>query len=228
MMKTSESKPMKIMVSTEIGTVSGLFLKPGKPKALMALAHGAGAGMTHLFMEQLASALADEGIATLRFQFPYMEAGKKRPDSPKVAHQTILAAMEKARKLEPELPLLLAGKSFGGRMSSQLAAQNDLDAVAGLVFYGFPLHAPGKNNTDRAAHLADVSIPMLFLQGTRDTLALPDLIQSVCEPLPLATLQFFEGADHSFKTLKRSGISHEEVIRKLAEKTKKWTDMIVN
>lgn len=218
----SENKQLTITVSEEKGTVSGILQMPDNATHLILLAHGAGAGMRHEFMEALSKALHQQKIATLRYQFPYMEAGKKRPDSPKIAHQTIRAVLEHARNLKLGLPILAAGKSFGGRMTSQLAAQESLEDVVGLVFFGFPLHAPGKNNTDRAAHLADIKVPMLFLQGTRDTLALPNLIQSVCDPLSLATLQFYEGADHSFKTLKRSGISHEAVIEQLAQRTAEW------
>lgn len=220
----AENKQVKIQVSQDIGTVSGLLSKSDSAKYLMVLAHGAGAGMTHQFMEDLTQALLLRDIATLRFQFPYMEQGKKRPDSPKIAHQAIRAALNYADKLNTGLPILAAGKSFGGRMISQLAAQESLDNIIGIVYFGFPLHAPGRNNTDRAAHLVEVPQPMLFLQGTRDTLALPDLIQSVCDPLAKTTLQFYEGADHSFKTLKRSGITQEEVIEQMAKKTLDWAN----
>lgn len=217
---------ISIPVSETIGTVSGVLLYPKDAKYLMILAHGAGAGMHHLFMEQLSNELAKQQIATLRYQFPYMEKGKKRPDSPKIAHQTIRAALEKAKDLADGLPLLAAGKSFGGRMTSQLAAAELLSEIKGIIYFGFPLHAPGRNTIDRAAHLVDISIPMLFLQGTRDTLALPNLMQQVCDPLETATLQFFEGADHSFKMLKRSGISQEEVIERLAISSRKWAEKL--
>ncbi len=216
------TKTLKISVSEAIGIVSAIFIKPEKAKAVLVLGHGAGAGMTHAFMEQLAADLATQEIATLRYQFPYMEKGSRRPDSPKVVYPTILAAIAKAQELAPNLPLYLGGKSFGGRMSSQLAAMENLEMVKGLVFFGFPLHGIGKPSIKRAEHLKEVKQPMLFLQGTRDKLAEVDLIEEVCKDLDNATLQFFEGADHSFKMLKRSGKTQEEVIVALATRMKEW------
>ncbi|MGB1242503.1 MAG: alpha/beta fold hydrolase [Chitinophagales bacterium] len=214
--------PLKISVSEKIGSVSALLGMPKEATSLLVLGHGAGAGMTHSFMEQLAENLATQGIASLRYQFPYMERGSKRPDSPKIVYPTILAAINKAQELVPELPLYLGGKSFGGRMSSQLAAMESLEGVKGLVFFGFPLHAIGKSGIKRAEHLKEVLQPMLFLQGTRDKLAEVELIEEVCKGLKTATLQFFEGADHSFKVLKRSGKTQEEVIVAMVERMKKW------
>ncbi len=214
----------QISVSETIGTVSGLFIEPPFARALLILGHGAGAGMTHPFMEELAQALAEQKIATLRYQFPYMERGSKRPDSPKKVYPTILAAIAKAQELKPDLPLYLGGKSFSGRMSSQLTAIESLEGIKGLVFFGFPLHAIGKPSTKRGDHLKEVKQPMLFLQGTRDKLAEVELIESICKDLPNATLQFFEGADHSFKMLKRSGKTQSEVIIDLAKSLQKWLE----
>lgn len=223
---TMTSKNIKIKISEEIGTVSGIFTKPEKPVCVLVLAHGAGAGMTHSFMETLANDLAANDIAVLRFNFAYMENGKGAPDRPKKAHPAIAAAVKKAEELAEGLPILASGKSFGGRMTSQLAATGALENVKALVFYGFPLHAPGKVGTERAAHLQDIQQPMLFLQGTRDNLAKVPLIQEVCDALPSATLSIQEGADHSFKMLKRSGITHEEMIQKLAKTTKEFYETV--
>ena len=173
----------------------------------MTLAHGAGAGMDHSFMITLAQSLSEEGIATLRFNFPFAENKKGRPDLPAVAHQTIEAAILKAQKLFPELPLFAAGKSFGGRMTSQYLSAHPNDAVKGIIFYGFPLHAPGNPSTDPAEHLKNVKLPMLFLQGTRDNLATLNLIETVCSALEQTTLITIEGADHSFKAGKQDTMS---------------------
>jgi predicted alpha/beta-hydrolase family hydrolase len=215
-----QKKPIKIQVSKEIGKVSGICIVPDKPKAVLTLAHGAGAGMTHIFMETLALRLAEQGIATVRFNFPFSENKKGRPDSPAVAHQTIKAAIEKTRELFPKIPLFVGGKSFGGRMSSQYLSENHDDAVKGLIFYGFPLHQPGNPSTDRAAHLKQVKVPMLFLQGTRDALATWDLIEKVCKPLRKAKLVKIEGADHSFKAGKK------DTIGMLVDATKDWMEKI--
>lgn len=217
------ARPLQISVSEKIGTVSGLFIEPPFARVILVLGHGAGAGMTHPFMEELAQALAEQKIATLRYQFPYMERGSKRPDSPKIIYPTILAAIAKAQELKSDLPLYLGGKSFGGRMSSQFVAIEALEVVKGLVFFGFPLHAIGKPSSKRGNHLKEVKQPMLFLQGTRDKLAEVELIEAVCKDLPNATLQFFEGADHSFKMLKRSGKTQSEVIIALGESLQKWS-----
>lgn len=197
--------------------VSALYVTPDHPTCIMTLAHGAGAGMEHVFMETLATALAAAGVATLRFNFPFAEHGKGRPDTPAVAHQTIAAAIEKALALQPSLPLFVAGKSFGGRMSSQYLALQPRKDIAGLVFYGFPLHPAGKPGIERAAHLADVKVPMLFLQGTKDALAQWDLITGVCASLKKATLVKMEGADHAFKAGKKV-----DVMGMLVEATKEW------
>ena len=173
----------------------------------MTLAHGAGAGMQHPFMVELATRLAEAGIGTLRFNFPFMEGGKGRPDKPAVAHETVAAAITQAHSSYPSLPLYVAGKSFGGRMSSQYLAEQPRAEVKGVVFYGFPLHPPGKPGTERAEHLLEIRVPLLFLQGTRDELAPWDTIYSVCSTLRKTRLVRIEGADHGFKAGKRDVIA---------------------
>lgn len=212
------TKSLTLSISPETGKVSAILTTPAAPTSLITLAHGAGAGMDHIFMQNLSASLADAGIAVLRFNFPFMEQQKKRPDTPAVAHATIEAAINKAVSLYPELPLFVAGKSFGGRMSSQYLSANHRKDVNGLIFFGFPLHQPGKPSMDRAEHLKAVKIPMLFLQGTKDTLASIDLMETLCKSLKKATLVKFEGADHSFKAGKK------EVIPLLVETTKQWVE----
>jgi predicted alpha/beta-hydrolase family hydrolase len=205
--------------------VSALLLRPAKARRLLVLAHGAGAGMSHPFMEKLADELAGVGVATLRYQFPYIEARRRAPDEPAVLTATVVAAVRAAAQAAPGLPLLAGGKSMGGRMTSQAAAQRPLDGVRGLVFFGFPLHPPNQPGTKRADHLTKVAIPMLFLQGTRDTFADLQLLRPVCRKLgSRATLQVIETADHSFHLLKKSGRSDPEVSRELAEKAASWAE----
>ena len=207
----------------EIGKISGLLMRPTDSKWILALAHGAGAGMSHPFMSALADELARVGMATLRYQFPYMEARTGRPDSPVVATATVAAAARAAREAASDLPLLAGGKSFGGRMSSTAAAEGLLDGVRGLVFFGFPLHPPKRPGTKRAEHLHKVKMPMLFLQGTRDDLADLSLLRPICKKLgSLATVHVIEGADHSFHVLKKSGKTDESVLRELADTTETW------
>ena len=217
-------KNIQIKISEELGSTSGILMIPEDSTHLIILGHGAGAGMTHTFMDSLSENLYENGVATLRYNFLYMDRGKKAPDRPKVAHPTIEAVIEKTKALYPEKKIHLAGKSFGGRMASQLMSSKEETIVNSLIFYGFPLHPAGKPEKaeSRAEHLFDVKIPMLFLQGTRDTLAKVDLIEKTCSQLQNATLNILEGGDHSFKTLKRSGISHEEMIKKLADETLNW------
>lgn len=204
--------------------VSALYEEAPHAVALLVLAHGAGAGMTHPFMVAMADLLAEAGVSTLRFQFPYMEAGSKRPDRPAVAHAAIRAAVRKAAKLAPALPLFAGGKSFGGRMTSQAQALEPLPNVRGLVFLGFPLHPPEKPSVDRAAHLPATGIPLLFIQGTRDGLARPALLRKVLKSLgKRATFRPVKDADHSFGVLVRSGRSPEEVLREIAEIVAEWT-----
>lgn len=190
---------MKLQVSPKIGSISAELTEPKKMKAVFTFAHGAGAPMGHPFMKTMSKELEQLGIGTLRFNFPYMEAKKGRPDVPAVAHAAIEAAAEYLNKEFPKTPVFLSGKSFGGRMSSQYMSKSAPGFVRGLAFYGFPLHAPGQPSVDRADHLKEIKVPMLFLQGTRDSLAQWDLIASVAGQLPNATLVKFEGADHSFK-----------------------------
>ena len=207
--------------------VSALLSMPAKARRLLVLAHGAGAGMHHPFMEMLAGELASVGVATFRYQVPYMEERRRIPDSPAVLTATVVAAVRAAAEAAPGLPLLAGGKSMGGRMTSQAAAEHPLDGVRGLVFFGFPLHPPNRPGTKRADHLARVTTPMLFLQGTRDTLADLKLLRPLCAKLgSRATLHIIETADHSFHGLKRSGKSDAEVLRELAETAASWAEGI--
>jgi predicted alpha/beta-hydrolase family hydrolase len=222
------SMALTIDVGQRIGRVSGLLLRPPDAWVLYVLAHGAGAGMRHRFMEAVAGELAGQGIATLRYQFPYTESGGRRPDPPGVLEATVRAAVAAAAASARDLPLVAGGKSLGGRMTSGAAARQPLPGVLGLIFLGFPLHPSGKPAERRAEHLGGVGLPMLFLQGTRDTLAEPDLIAQVCRRLgPRATLHFVEGGDHSFAVLRRSGRSEAEVMAELARITAEWCRMVV-
>jgi predicted alpha/beta-hydrolase family hydrolase len=210
------------------GTVSGLLEAPAGARCCYVLAHGAGAGMRHPFLAGVARGLGSLGIATLRYQFPYMERGSKRPDSPKVAHAAVRAAVAEAAGLMPGVPLLAGGKSFGGRMTSQTQAEAALPGVRGLAFLGFPLHPAGRPSRDRAEHLAQVKVPMLFLQGTRDALAELDQLQAVCKGLgPLASLKLFEDADHSFHVPAKSGRTDKEVMGELLNAFASWADKLV-
>jgi hypothetical protein len=211
------------------GAVSALLTLPPGPRACFVFAHGAGAGMTHAFMAAVASGLADRHVATLRYQFPYMEKGSKRPDPPAIAHAAVRAAVAAAAQACPGLPLIAGGKSFGGRMTSQAQAKAPLAGVAGLVFFGFPLHAAGKPSSDRAEHLADVKIPMLFLQGTNDKLAEIDLLKPVLKKLgALATLHLVDAADHSFHVPARSGRKDSEVMIDMLDAFVAWTAAIAS
>ena len=203
--------------------VSGIFATPPRPIACLVLAHGAGAGMNHPFMAALSDTLVERRIAVLRYQFPYMEEGGKRPDRPPLAMATVRAAVAAAARLAPALPFLAGGKSFGGRMTSQAQATAPLSGVKGLVFVGFPLHPANKPSIERAAHLDAVDAPMLFLQGSRDALADLALIEPVVARLkPRATLRAIDGADHSFKVQARTGLSQDDVIAGLADDIAGW------
>ena len=215
--------PLPIEVGARIGSVSALLLEAPDEWALMALAHGAGAGMRHRFMEEVAVALAGQGISTLRYQFPYMEQGGRRPDPPAVLEATVRAAVRHAASCAGDRVLLAGGKSLGGRMTSNATARESLGGVAGLVFFGFPLHPAKQPGTSRADHLERVAAPMLFLQGTRDPLADLTLITEVCRRLGArATLHVVEGADHGFDVLKRSGRTGAEVLDELARTVSGW------
>jgi uncharacterized protein len=209
------------------GEVSALLVRPASARWLLVLGHGAGAGMAHPFLEKLAAELANARIATLRYQFPYMEEQRRVPDKPDLLLSTVAAAVRLATEAAPELPLLAGGKSMGGRMTSQASAENLLGRVRGLVFFGFPLHPPNRPGTKRAEHLAKVNVPMLFLQGTRDTLADLTLLRPICAKIgPRATLHIIPEADHSFHVLKKSGKTDAEVMTELAQTTAAWASKL--
>lgn len=208
-----------------VSAVSAILMQPDNARACYVLAHGAGAGMRHASMDKIAEGLGHRGIATFRFNFPYMENKQGRPDQPAVAHATIRAAVEEAARLCPGLKLIAGGKSFGGRMTSQALAKTPLLGVKGLAFLSFPLHADKKPSTERAEHLAHVEIPMLFLQGTRDGLADLGLLKPVIAALGAkATLHEIEGADHSFAVLKKSGRTNEEALAEVLDTLAAWID----
>jgi predicted alpha/beta-hydrolase family hydrolase len=221
-----KNKPVKITVGD--GHVSGVHRPVNGARACLVFAHGAGAGMAHPFMESVADGLSERGISTLRFQFPYMEQKSKRTDPPAVAHAAVRAAVHAAHALEPKAPLFAGGKSFGGRMTSQAQAAEPLANVRGLVFFGFPLHPPKKPSDSRAEHLADVQIPMLFLQGTRDELADLTLLRPVIRKLKeRATLTVLEHADHSFHVLARSGRKDNEVLTEALDSVGDWISSVL-
>jgi len=214
----------KLEIALEDGaSVSALLIRPSQAKACFVCAHGAGAGMSHPFIETVAAGLAERGVASLRYQFPYMEKGSRRPDSPVVAQATVRTAVAEAGRRCPGLLLIAGGKSFGGRMTSQAQAVTPPQGVRGLVFLGFPLHPAGKPSSDRAKHLSDVRVPMLFLQGTRDNLAELRLLEPVIESLgPLASLHLVREADHSFHVLARSGRNDREVMEEILDAFATW------
>jgi uncharacterized protein len=217
-------KPKPVAIAIDAVTrVSGLLLAPPDASACYVMAHGAGAGMNHPFMAAAAAGLAERGIATLRYQFPYMERGSRRPDPPGIAHAAVRAAVAEAARLLPGVPLLAGGKSFGGRMTSQAQAAAPLPGVAGLVFLGFPLHPAKQPARERGDHLFDVRIPMLFLQGTSDALAEQKLVASLCKAIGArATLRFFADADHSFHVPARTGRKDAEVLADLLDAVSAW------
>jgi predicted alpha/beta-hydrolase family hydrolase len=221
--------PQQLTLDTgKSGAVSALLSRPDEPRACYVFAHGAGAGMTHSFMEAFADGLCKRGIASLRYQFPYMEKGSKRPDPPAIAQAAVRAAVGKAAEIFPGLALIAGGKSFGGRMTSQAQAAAPLPGVHGLAFVGFPLHPAGKPSTDRAEHLVKIDIPMLFLQGSRDSLAEVTLVEGVVKHLGrLATLHLVDGADHSFHVLARSGRNDREVMDEILDAFAGWANSII-
>lgn len=220
------AQPLTIELADK-ASISALLVRPPLARACYVLAHGAGAGMTHPSMETIASGLGERGIATLRYQFPYMEKAGKRPDPPAVAHAAVRAAVAEAARCCPNLPLIAGGKSFGGRMTSQAQAIAPLSGVRGLAFLGFPLHPAGKPASDRAKHLAAIKIPMLFLQGTRDGLAELGLLEPVVKSLGRsATLHRVQEADHSFHVLKRSGRNDREVMNEVLDALAAWLDTV--
>jgi hypothetical protein len=220
------TRPQALTITLdEKARVSGLLQVPQKARACYVLAHGAGAGMSHPFMAAIAEGLAERGIATLRYQFPYMEQGRKRPDTPKLAQATVRAAVAEASRLLPELALVAGGKSFGGRMTSQAQAESPLSGVRGLVFLGFPLHAPGRPSDERGAHLFDIKIPTLFLQGTRDALATTQFLESLVQRLgKRATLKLFQDADHSFHVPAKTGRQDAMVRAEMLDQLAAWVD----
>ncbi len=226
-MSSAPATEISIAVNQTI-RVSGLLQNPARARACYVFAHGAGAGMDHPFLVAVAAELALRGIASLRYQFPYMERRAKRPDPPQLAHATVRAAAATARDLLSELPLIAGGKSFGGRMTSQAQAKASLPGVRGLAFLGFPLHPAGRPSQDRAKHLFEVQIPMLFLQGTRDKLASPDQIEPLCKELGRrATLRLFANADHSFHVPARSGKTDAQVRDEVLDAFAAWLEGVI-
>lgn len=227
-MQVREAQPLTIRIN-EADSVSGLLNCPHGARAGYVFAHGAGAGMRHSFMVAVADGLAERGIATLRYQFPYMERGSKRPDQPRVAHATVRAAVITAAELISDVPLFAGGKSFGGRMTSQAQADVAWPKVRGLIFIGFPLHPAGKPSQVRAEHLSKVQCPMLFLQGTRDELADATLMYDVAQRLgERATLITFEDADHSFHVRVRSGRTDQQVLESMLDAMAEWMVNLVD
>ena len=227
-MTSGRLQPLTISVD-DTQRVSGLLQIPAGARACYVLAHGAGAGMAHPFMASIAEGLAERDVATLRYQFPYMERGSKRPDSPKLAHAVVHVAVEEMDRLAPDLALIAGGKSFGGRMTSQAQAASPLPGVKGIAFLGFPLHAPGRASDERGRHLFDVQIPMLFMQGTRDEFADLDLLQPLVKQLGArATLKLFPDADHSFHVPARTARKDLDVRAEMLDALAGWIDTLVN
>lgn len=210
----------------EKGEVSAILLRPQNANVLLVLGHGAGAGMKHRHMESICGALAAVGIATFRFQFPYMERGGGR-DSQAVSLATVRAAVEAGNQAAPDLPLFAGGHSFGGRMTYLAAAESPLPRVRGLIFFSFPLHAPGKPGIERATALKDVSVPMLFLSGDRDIFAKPELLEPLLNGLDLATLYWLETGDHGYKTLKRGRQNPQDIYEEAAVAAQSWANSLV-
>jgi len=227
-MKTGDPQKLEIEVG-KAGAISALLDRPASARACFVFSHGAGAGMTHSFMQAVAAGLGECRVATLRYQFPYMEKGSRRPDPPAIAHAAVRAAVAEARRRCPGLPLIAGGKSFGGRMTSQAQAAAPLEGVSGLAFLGFPLHPAGKPSSDRARHLADIDVPLLFVQGTRDSLAELKLLEPVVKSLGRsATLHVVEGADHSFHVPARSGRNDREVMGEILDFFAGWIGKVAS
>lgn len=223
MAKQTAIREINFEVSKSAGSVSAILMRPKDARALLVFAHGAGAGMRQKFNEAISHRLAELNIATFRYQFPYMEQGNKRPDSKPVLYATVRSAVETAAKLAGDIPLFASGKSFGGRMTSNAAAEEPLPGVRGIVFFGFPLHPPGKPSIERAEHLVKVNVPMLFLQGTRDEFAEMSLLKPVVKKLGKpATLHIIDGADHSFHVLKSSGRTDGDVLNEIVGTVENW------
>ncbi len=226
-MSSTAAEPVQIALDDGV-CVSGLLQALPQARACYVLAHGAGAGMKHPFMAAVAAGLGERGIASLRYQFPYMERGSKRPDPPPVAHAAVRAAVRTAQQILPDIPLIAGGKSFGGRMTSQAEAKAPLPGVRGLAFLGFPLHPAGKPSQDRAKHLFDVRIPMLFLQGTRDMLAALDQLEPLCRALGArAALKLFDDADHSFHVPARTGRKDGDVRDEVLDTLAAWINGLI-
>ena len=223
----SRASEHRFVATASSGEVSALLLRPEAPRALYVFAHGAGAGMRHAFMEAVTERLAARDVATLRFNFPYMEAGRGGPNPQPVLLKSVRSAVAEAARLAPDLPLLAGGKSMGGRMTSSAAAQEALPGVRGVAFFGFPLHAPGRASAERGAHLAEVGLPMLFLQGTRDKLADLELLTPLLAQVrPPPRLHVVDGADHGFHVPKRSGRTDEEVLDELCDAFAVWASAV--
>jgi predicted alpha/beta-hydrolase family hydrolase len=217
----------RFIATPEKGEVSSLLYLPAHARALLVLGHGAGAGMRHTTLERISLGLAGIGVGTFRYQFPFMERGGGR-DTQAVSTATVRAAIDQAGVHAGKLPLLAGGHSFGGRMTSLAAAERPLEGVKGLIFFGFPMHAPGKPGTDRAGHLPEINVPMLFLSGTRDTLNRMDLFQPLIAPLgEKATLHLLDTADHGYKVLKRSRVSTEDVFDEMTRVIDGWLPQVI-
>jgi predicted alpha/beta-hydrolase family hydrolase len=223
--KTTEHR---FLATDSSGEVTGLLTRPASSRCLYVFGHGAGAGMRHAFMEACADRLAARDMATFRYHFPYMEAGRKAPNRAPLLVETVRSAVAEAARLAPDLPMLAGGKSMGGRMTSTAASEEALPGIRGLAFFGFPLHAPGRDSSERGAHLADVGLPMLFLQGTRDKLANLELLGPLLDTVePTPTLHVVEGADHGFHVLKRSGRTDEEVLDEICDAFAAWAGALI-
>ena len=219
---------MELFLNDKLGKINLEIDESTNPKAILIIAHGAGAGMHHSFMHNLASRIAESNVTSVRFNFPYMEQGRKSPGSPKANIETWQLVANHISQKYPSLPLFISGKSYGGRMASHLIADGECPAVKGLIYFGFPLHAPGKDSKDRADHLVNVSVPQLFLQGTKDKLANLDLITEVVENHPTAEINVIDDADHSFNVPKRSGKSKDDILDYLAGSSTAWIDQQIN